>query len=677
MILERIRLKDFRCFYGESDIKFSTDPDRNVTLIYAENGVGKTTLLNALLWCFYGETTERFEKKEDILNYDAKKEGRTTASVDVLFEHNGSHYIAKRFFVTGQRADKSRTFLVARIDEGSQIDLPTPDTFINTVVPRDMASHFLFDGEHAEIFLGENNRGSIRSAVRDILGCSIIEAAIDDLQAVSNQFRKQISSSTRATTGIVELNSRIDALTTQIEQAEKEIKHLEKQHELTKEQIDDIEEKLRNTSAAKEFQRSRDRLNEQRKRTERRQKEAADEVYRWLGENGRFIVSKKITEETFGFLDDKKHRGRIPSPYNEEFVKDILAEETCICGTHLEPGSQVAQKVASLLNKAANQVVRDRITKVRGRLSSLKSERAKAPNRLTKAKERHAEANEDMAQIEAQLGEIHDKLKGINFEDIAKREKRRAELRNELSAIDRKIGSLKTDIENAEKQKSKIDQEINDLAHQDQYAAIYGRRRALCESIKGTLELQLVEEEKRARSVLRAGIGKILEATSHKTLTLRMTNDYAISLVNSDGMALPKSSGENQLLGLAFTAALVEFAKVRENAHDYKLLPGTITPLVLDSPFGQLDEAYRTTTAQFIPKMARQVVLLLSQSKGSQEVLEALQDRVGAEFLLVRHNREPIGERKQESRYLKDKEFKTAIFDSDFDGTEVLEIAVQ
>ena len=101
-------------------------------------------------------------------------------------------------------------------------------------------------------------------------------------------------------------------------------------------------------------------------------------MYKWLGENGRAVVSKKITEETFDFLDDKKHRGRIPSPYNEEFVKDILAEETCICGAALEPGGPAARKVARLLDKAANQVVRDRITKVRARLSSMKSERAKA-----------------------------------------------------------------------------------------------------------------------------------------------------------------------------------------------------------------------------------------------------------------------------------------------------------
>ena len=676
MILEEMRLNDFRCFYGESAISFSTDPTKNVTLIYAENGVGKTTLLNALLWCFYGETTERFEKREDILNYDAKKEGRTTASVEILFEHNDNDYIAKRFFVTGSRASESRTFIVARIDQGSQIDIPTPDTFINTVIPRDMASHFLFDGEHAEVFLGESNHTSIRSAVRDILGCSLIETAIADLKDVSSQFRKQIPS-TPATTRIAQLNTRIDALTTQIDVAVKEVERLEKQHQLTEMQITDIENKLRNTSAAKELQRSRDRLEDQLKRTQKRRKEAADDVYKWLGMNGRFIVSRKITEETFGFLDDKKHRGRIPSPYNEEFVKDILADETCICGAHLDPGSPAAHKVAQLLEKAANQLVRDRIARVRARLSSLKTERAKAPSRLTKAQERLAEANGELSSIEAQLGEIHDKLKDIDFDDIASREERRTALRMELSTIDRQIGSLKSGANDSEREKAEIDREINDLAQQDERTAIYALRRNLCESIKGNLELHLVEEENSARSVLRTGIKKVLEATTHKVLTLRMTDDYSISLVNAEGMALPKSSGENQLLGLAFTAGLVEFAKVREKARNYRLLPGTIAPLVLDSPFGQLDEAYRTTTAQFIPKMARQLVLLLSRSQGSPQVLEALQDHVGAEFLLVRHNKEPLGERKQESRHFKGEEFKTSIFDSTFDGSTVMEIAVQ
>lgn len=304
----------------------------------------------------------------------------------------------------------------------------------------------------------------------------------------------------------------------------------------------------------------------------------------------------------------------------------------------------------------------------------MKTERAKAPGRLTRAKAQLAEANEDFATAEAQLAEISEKLKGINFEDIAERERRRSELRDELREIDRKIGAFETNIKSSEREKGEIDREITELAKQDKQTAIYGRRRNLCESIKGKLEVQLKAEEDAARKVLRAGIRRILEATTRKPLNLRMTDDYMISLVNSDGTALPKSSGENQLLGLAFTAALVEFANIRQNAKDYRLLPGTIAPLVLDSPFGQLDDAYRATTAEFIPKMARQVVLLVSKSQGSDEVLEVLKGHLGAEYLLVRHNTETQGERKPESRYFKGKEFKTAIFESDFDGTEIVEI---
>lgn len=671
MILEEIRMTDFRCFFGESFVRFSEDPERNVTIIYAENGVGKTTLLNALLWCFYGETTSRFEKREEIINYDAKKAGRKVASVEVLFEHNESRYIAKRFASIG--GFSGRDFVVARIDYGSQITLDSPETFINTVIPRDMASHFLFDGEHAEVFLGENNRRSVGSAVRDILGCSLIETAIEDLQAVSNHFRNQIPS-TAATRKIEELNNRHDSLTSQINAAKASIVEMEKKREQTDEQIKDIDAKLRNTAAAKELQQSRDRLTGQLQRAQRRRKECTDEVYKWLGENGRFIVSKRITEETFSFLDEKEHRGRIPSPYNEEFVKDILEAEECICGAKLEPGSAEARKVASLLEKAANQVMRDRVSKVRARLTTLKTERGKAPGRLTKAKKQLADANDEFSTAEAQLAEISQKLQGINFEDIAERERKRNELRDELREIDRQIGAFDTKIKSAEREKGEIDRNINELAKQDKQTAIYGRRRNMCENLKGKLETQLVAEEDQARRVLRAGIKRILEATTRKVLNLRMTDEYVISLVNSDGTALPKSSGENQLLGLAFTAALVEFAKIRQNAQDYRLLPGTIAPLVLDSPFGQLDEAYRSTTAEFIPKMARQVVLLVSKSQGSEEVLEALKDHLGAEYLLVRHNTDPGGDRKPESRYFKGKEFRTAVFDAEYDGTEIVEI---
>ena len=48
-------MQNFRQFINEK-IDFSTDPERNVTLIIGENGTGKTTFAQAFFWCLYGET---------------------------------------------------------------------------------------------------------------------------------------------------------------------------------------------------------------------------------------------------------------------------------------------------------------------------------------------------------------------------------------------------------------------------------------------------------------------------------------------------------------------------------------------------------------------------------------------------------------------------------------------
>src|SRR5262245_15477298 len=96
MKLKRIKLTNFRQFYGQQFVDISTDANKNVTLIHAENGVGKTTLLNSLLWTFFGQVTRKFEQKSSIINFEAENEGKTTAAVEVFFEHEGQDYIAQR-----------------------------------------------------------------------------------------------------------------------------------------------------------------------------------------------------------------------------------------------------------------------------------------------------------------------------------------------------------------------------------------------------------------------------------------------------------------------------------------------------------------------------------------------------------------------------------------------------
>ncbi len=673
MLLEHIHLKDFRCFYGEQAISFSTRPDKNVTLIHAENGVGKTTLLNAMLWCFYGMTTPKFERRDDLVNYDAIAVGRTSAYVEVTFTHNDNRYRARRYATVGGNGG-DRGFAIMRLDTGHSAQLPNPDTFINTVIPKGMASHFLFDGEHAEVFLGEENRSGIRRAVQDILGCTLIDIAIRDLDDCANYYRRQMPKA-KASADAERINSRVETLATQIDQIKKIRDQLTNEIEIIEQQIADIDGQLRNSTAAKELQTRRENLERDLLRAKKREEEAQDEVIKWLGDNGRYLVSTRITEQTFDHLRQEEIKGRIPSPYNEEFVTDLLEMARCICGAELKQGTEAYANVESLLKRAANHTLRSRLASIRARLEQLKSGRIQAPARLNAANKRLAEARQDISDYEAQRAEISGKLLNIDLGEIAQREKKRNELRQQANAKRTDVGDCNRRIANAEEEKAASERELKKLAEGDKEARIFVGRFNLCEQLRDRLTKELDEEEKSARAVLRKSIGRILDETSRKNFRLKMTSEYGISLENEAGTQLPKSGGENQLLGLAFTAALVEFAKARQNADNFRLLKGTVAPLVLDSPFGQLDESYRQTTARYVPTMASQVVLMISGSQGASGVIDALNDRVGGEYVLIRHNRDPRGNKQAEIRQFHGRDIELAVFDSGFDGTTIQEVA--
>jgi DNA sulfur modification protein DndD len=95
MKLLRLTLRNFRQFRGEQELYFADLDERNVTIIHAENGFGKTALLNALLWGFYGHDglTSDFAGKDSILNKSVAAssipEVEKVAEVEISFEHEG------------------------------------------------------------------------------------------------------------------------------------------------------------------------------------------------------------------------------------------------------------------------------------------------------------------------------------------------------------------------------------------------------------------------------------------------------------------------------------------------------------------------------------------------------------------------------------------------------------
>ena len=55
MIINKLELYNFRQYIGKQTIEFSTDPEKNVTVLIGINTSGKTTLVRPFEWCLYGK----------------------------------------------------------------------------------------------------------------------------------------------------------------------------------------------------------------------------------------------------------------------------------------------------------------------------------------------------------------------------------------------------------------------------------------------------------------------------------------------------------------------------------------------------------------------------------------------------------------------------------------------
>ena len=173
MKIRKVQLNNFRQFYGEHELEFATGAEQNVTLVHAENGFGKTTILNAVLWAFFHETTTKFERPNEIVNYGALEERKTHASVSVEFELKGSNYIVTRTHDEDGRGRDKTNLAAFRVENGALQVLKAPQTFISSVVPEEMAKYFFFDGEAAEAFSSATNFKAVGEAIRNILGSSL------------------------------------------------------------------------------------------------------------------------------------------------------------------------------------------------------------------------------------------------------------------------------------------------------------------------------------------------------------------------------------------------------------------------------------------------------------------------------------------------------------------------
>nr|WP_319390619.1 AAA family ATPase [uncultured Cohaesibacter sp.] len=672
MFLKKITLKNFRQFYGEQEITFADDPGKNVTLLHAENGIGKTTFLNSLLWCFYKTLTDRFENPTDIVNHEAVREGDHEAKVEVLFKHKGKEYRVCREIDQKFSQEDFKAWL---IESGNHSSIPNPNVFIQSVVPQEMSEYFFFDGEYAETLASRQNKKAVKTALENMLGCNIAIQAQEDLRSIKKAIEKEKGSLASNNSLGETWQTKLEKLESERDADQKKLKILEQNVEFTEIAVKEISNGLRSSEGAKEVQKTRDSLEAKKQTAQQEEIKSKVVKTKWIDEFSIGLLSQKAMDACSSYIEDANVKGQLPSKIAEDFVNDILESKTCICGRPFEPESSEASQIKALLAEAGSRLMNDRLMNIRTLMGNLDKSRNLAIGKFQEIDTQLVARGDEINKLEAEIKECSLKLQNSNIVEIAEREEALEKKKNELIDFKAEIKHLEQICEQRAHD-IKVTQEKRDkhLA-KDHRAKGLTRKTDILDATIARLDDELNTYRNDSRAIIASKVNKILEEAARRDYYVEIDEAFNLDMFHGTGKTpVGKSGGENQLLSLAFIASLISFASDRREEENKILKPGTMAPLMLDSPFGQLDVAYRESTAKFLPALAEQVVLLVSQSQGDEKVIKALGDKIGAEYVLVSENKSSRGDKPSDILDLYGKEYQCSLYDCDRDMTRIQEV---
>ena len=645
MLLQSIRLENFRQFRDES-IDFADGRDgKNVTIIIGENGTGKTTFAQAFFWCMYGET--EFSDKS-MLNKLVATEMRPgqeqKVQVTLKLRHGEVDYTLIRE-QTYRKDNSSRIkadnsiFDIAKKDTSgntSYIKKSQCESEVKSILPRELSRYFFFDGERIEKMSKDISTGKTATdfaeAVKGLLGLNGIYSAI---QHLNPRIKTSVISSYEASYNS-ESNNKIQEYTNTIEQCKNDIAAIdarmeELESEIAAEQARRTEkqEEIRQFAEGEELQEQKEKLQEKIVVAEK----SKSNVYKLLCQdfNGNLssFFSISLVKRALELLSEKDFVGKDIPFMHARTVEYLINQKKCICGTQLDEGTIPYRKVKELIDFLPPQSIsttisdfkKEAIRRVNGRQDIF----AQVSDHLaviSKQDDDLLNLKDDLAAIEKKLngGDVRAKVRAIN---------------NEIQSCTRIIekDNRERDSKIAEKAKKESEMERADterrnltlLDDKNKRVEIY---KAYAERIYKELQEEYVTSEAEIRERLQTTINDIFKQIYEGGLSLTIDEKYHISVYATDYEEdVETSTAQSISVIFAFITGIIKMARENRNAtdEDAQLLSSEPYPLVMDAPLSAFDKRRIKTVCEALPETAEQVVIFIKDTDG-----ELAEDYIGA-----------------------------------------------
>jgi DNA sulfur modification protein DndD len=253
LLLKRLEIEGFGPFAEKQTLHFPARP--GVVVVYGENMRGKTTLLNAIRYAFFGKVLGRGRRERRIHSLSNRERaalGKYGFSVSLQFDFDDQPFELYRSHeprVSDPASDSDYRSEVLLRRGDSVLNQTEQDRLLAQIFPEDISRFFLFDGEllqeYEELIINESEVGpKISNAIERILGVPVLKAARRHLATLAEETDRQAAAEASRHQETESLGSALQAAMTIRSSQQGELTRLKTEHAELLRQKADLDSKL-------------------------------------------------------------------------------------------------------------------------------------------------------------------------------------------------------------------------------------------------------------------------------------------------------------------------------------------------------------------------------------------------------------------------------------------------
>ena len=646
MLLESIKLENFRQFRHES-IDFAQGKDgKNVTIIIGDNGTGKTTFAQAFFWCMYGET--EFSDKT-ILNKrvaaEMKPGEECKVQVTLSLRHGNVNYILMREqayhkdYSNRVKGDNTIFDIAIKDANGntSYVKKSQCESEVKSILPKELSKYFFFDGERIEKMSKDISTGKkatdFAEAVKGLLGLNAMNSAIQHFNPKSKLSvigSYESSYDSHSNSKILEYTKTIARCKGEIERIDARLEEIENQVNQAKERK---AEEIKQYAEGEKLQQQKEKLLQKIKRANDSRANVVRAICKDFNTSMSPFFSSALMKDALEFLANKDFTGRDIPYMHAKTIEYLLKQKVCICGTPLDEGSVPYEKVKGWIDYLPPQSIS----------STIGDFKKEAKRRANAQQDLYAQIKSNLAIISAQddeIADLEDELRTVEGKlsggDV------RAKVRtinSEIQLCDKIINDCKLEHDRLllakggyEKEAERADTERRNLTLLDDKNKKIEIYKAYAERIYQELLDVYTSSEAEIRRKLEQTINEIFKQIYDGGLYLTIDDKYHISVYANDYEGdVETSTAQSISVIFAFITGIIKMARENRNAtdEDAKLLSSEPYPLVMDAPLSAFDKRRIKTVCEALPSTAEQVIIFIKDTDG-ELAEEYMGDKIGS-----------------------------------------------